>query len=191
MAAEADPKRGASSIPGTAEPASAGRRFLLRGGLGAAPVLMTLASEPVAATTSVVCKTASAFTSITTSGRTGTTIYCSGRSPESWASTLPSGSDWVTYKPSTKFLSVFASTIQISDANVMFGSVLTAGPELARHCIAAVLNAAAGLVPSSILSVATAKSIWVSIGGGGYYEPTAGVNWYAPDAIAWIKSTYS
>src|SRR4051812_13129232 len=57
------------------------RRKLLRGGLGAGPVLMTLASRSVLAGTQ--CQTPSGFASMPTS-RHGTQYNCIGRTPGFW-----------------------------------------------------------------------------------------------------------
>jgi hypothetical protein len=66
------------------------RRRLLRGGLAATPVLMTIASRPVLGST--VCQAASVTTSVQPSGNRPVTI-CSGLTPEQWkaaASSWPS-----------------------------------------------------------------------------------------------------
>ena len=69
---------------------------------------------------------------------------------------------------------------------------------LARHLVAAYLNALKGLTPREVLDVPTIKSIWTSFVARGYYEPTAGIRWfpdYAEPAspggglIAWLKTT--
>jgi hypothetical protein len=69
---------------------------------------------------------------------------------------------------------------------------------LARHLVAAYLNALKGLTPREVLDVPTIKSIWTSFIARGYYEPTAGIRWfpdYAEPAsprgglIAWLKTT--
>ena len=69
---------------------------------------------------------------------------------------------------------------------------------LARHLVAAYLNAVKGYTPAVVLDVVTAKNIWTSFVARGYYEPTAGIRWF-PDyaepvnprggVIAWIKTT--
>jgi hypothetical protein len=69
---------------------------------------------------------------------------------------------------------------------------------LARHLVAAYLNALKGLTPREVLDVPTVKSIWTSFVARGYFEPTAGIRWfpdYAEPAspsgglIAWLKTT--
>lgn len=60
---------------------------------------------------------------------------------------------------------------------------------LARHIVAALLNAAAGVTPPAVLSAQTVLDIWTSFVTKGYYEPTAGIKWDAPDLIDWLKTT--
>ena len=65
----------------TPAPQSGSRRRLLRGGLAAAPVLMTVASRPVLGQT--VCATPSLTMSLAASHNTSV-ITCAGLSPEQW-----------------------------------------------------------------------------------------------------------
>lgn len=69
---------------------------------------------------------------------------------------------------------------------------------LARHLVAAYLNALKGLTPREVLDVPAIKNIWTSFVARGYFEPTAGIRWfpdYAEPAnttgglIAWLKTT--
>jgi hypothetical protein len=65
---------------------------------------------------------------------------------------------------------------------------------VARHCLAAFLNASTSppLTPNSILSVAKAQAIWTSyVNNAGVFEPTAGIKWDGPKIVAWIMTTYS
>jgi hypothetical protein len=59
---------------------------------------------------------------------------------------------------------------------------------LGGYIAAALLNAHTGRTP--VLSEAAVRSMWNSIvTGPGFYEPTAGVHWGAPEIIAYIKTT--
>ena len=40
-----------------------------------------------------------------------------------------------------------------------------------------------------VLSETTVRSMWNSYLAKGYYEPTAGIHWGAPQIVAYIKST--
>lgn len=58
---------------------------------------------------------------------------------------------------------------------------------VARHIVAALLNAQAGLTPP--VSVHTVKGIWNEYRSNGYFEPTAGVRWSSDDILTYLAST--
>jgi hypothetical protein len=58
---------------------------------------------------------------------------------------------------------------------------------VARHIVAALLNAQAGLTPA--VSVRTVKGIWNEYRSNGYFEPTAGVRWSSDDILTYLAST--
>ena len=166
---------------------SQGRRRLLRGGLSAAPVIMTLASGPVSAG---YCTTASAYGSMNPSGRRVNST-CGGRSPSAWCADfghwpIDSNADFSAY-----FNPAIAGT------NVTLKKVIDASKgydPVARNCVAALLNASTSppLTPASILSVAKARDIWFSYrNNGGIFEPSAGIQWTSAQIVEWIATTYS
>jgi hypothetical protein len=164
-----------------------GRRRLLRGGLGAAPVILTLSSAPVSAG---LCTTGSAFGSMHPSGHQAS-ITCGGRTPSAWNST-PHG-HW-PISPNALFQTYFAPAL--AGTNVSLKNVLdpTKGYDaVAQHCVAALLNASTSppLTPPAVLGVAYAKAIWSSYATKGYFEPTAGIQWNAAKIDDWIATTYS
>ena len=206
--------------PAPVEPSRvfAGRRRLLQGASGVAPIMMTLVSRPVVAGS--VCTPASSFASINAS-RPDKTYSCQGLTPGyrmqeqkfyDWpvgyvpSSTPVKGKGHPNYTPAknatpTLFDTVFGSFGGYSGKTLL--DVLSTGGNdfgrdaLARHIVAALLNAAKGYTPPTVLSVQTVKNIWTAFATNGYYEPTAGIKWY-PDSseppgtgglIAWLKST--
>jgi hypothetical protein len=50
---------------------------------------------------------------------------------------------------------------------------------VARACVAALLNARSGRTPASILSADDVIQIWYEYASKGYFEPVAGIKWYA------------
>ena len=163
-----------------------GRRRLLRGGLGATPVIMTLASGPVSAG---LCTTCSAFGSLHPSGKQPG-ITCGGRSPAVWDS---NPGQW-PLNQNTLFQAYF--TPALTGTNVSFKDVLDPRrgyDAVARHCVAAVLNARTSppLTPATILGVSYAKMIWSSYATKGYFEPTAGIRWNSAKIVEWMSTTYS
>ena len=180
------------------------RRKLLRAGLGATPVVLTVASQPVMATSST-CASASAFGSINAS-RPRQIESCGGCKPEYWRNTTcyprwPSGyyPQSSLYTPATQFDACFGSTGGYYGKSLLYVMKTTNSgkDDVARHCAAALLNAAKGLTPSTVLSVRAVKDVWSSYVRRGYYEPTAGVRWYAYSSspagsggiVEWLKST--
>jgi hypothetical protein len=172
----------------------ASRRRLLRGGLAAAPVMMTLVSRPVRAGGGTKCTAASAFASVNLS-RPDLMSNCSGRVPPYWSGTTswPSGCK-ANGSNATQFTAIFPTGNVYAGQTLM--QVLNNGSSVgqsgvARYLVAAYLNAGNGWTPNNVLSQSTAKSIWSSFVSNGYYTPTAGVKWNSDQIIAWLGSTMS
>jgi hypothetical protein len=172
----------------------AGRRRLLRGGLAAAPVLMTLVSRPVLAQQ---CQTPSGFVSGNASVAVGAGPTCQGRTPGYWKQSQWFHS-WVPpYYPTTVggqgghqatlFDAVF--TPHYSGKTLLQVLQMGGGPpnDVARHVVAALLNAAAGWTP--VLTVAGVNGIWSEYITKGYFEPTAGVHWGDAQIVSYLLST--
>ena len=163
-----------------------GRRRLLRGGLSAAPVIMTLASGPVSAG---LCTTGSAYGSLNPSG-VRSSATCGGRSPATWTSSL---GHW-PIKAAALFGTHFKPAL--SDIKLTLKAVVDPSggyDPVARNCVAALLNASSSppLTPASILDVTRVKAVWSSYATKGYFEPTAGIQWNAAKIVDWITTTYS
>ncbi|HUY03430.1 MAG TPA: hypothetical protein VMV33_09105 [Rhodocyclaceae bacterium] len=175
------------------------RRRLLKAGAAAAPVVMTLLSRPaLGGTFTNQCKTPSGFLSGNLS-QNGNPQLCSGLTPEVWVSgqghwpapyyptTIPGtgGHDATTFHP--LFAGSFFGNQTLLE--VMQNSTGGGTIALGGYISAALLNAAAGL--TSVLSVAQVINIWAEFvaNGYGYFEPSAGVKWYADDIIIYLKST--
>jgi hypothetical protein len=184
--AENDPEQAHDPARQLDADVAVGRRRLLRGGLSAAPVIMTLASGPVSAG---LCQTASAFGSLHPSG-TKTSLSCGGLSPSTWAMT-----DY-RYWPldaNSLFSTHFAPPL--GDTNAKLKQVIDPSKgydAVARNCVAALLNASGAQprTPPSILSATKAKEIWSTYKGKGF-EPTAGIQWTSAQIVTWITTTYS
>jgi len=187
---------------------SEARRRLIRGGLGSAPVLLTLVSRPVLG--QVACVSPSGFVSMPTSAH-GTPKMCMGRTPGYWKQDQKFP-DWPTppYYPvpktgpgahaATTFNSVFGTPSPYSNSTTFLevlrteDSMAPNGPpdDVARHCVAEILNVQKGWV--TVLTKAQVINIWrsyMNTGGGtaGYFEPMAGVQWHHSEIVAYLKST--
>jgi hypothetical protein len=58
---------------------------------------------------------------------------------------------------------------------------------LGRYIVAALLNARSGRTP--VLDEGGVRNMWNDLVHRGYYEPTAGVRWAAPQIVAYLKTT--
>ncbi len=172
------------------------RRRLLRGGLAAAPVLMTLANRPAFGANGA---TPSAFGSMNAS-RTDSVVEATGVSPGYWKThtnawpspyrALPGGNTAGLVAASaatsaTLFDDVFPggrfpgkTLLQILSPESTTTGNNGGNVAVARAIAAALLNAASGRT-SSILNVDQVKAMWVEFVDKGYYSPTNGIKWYA------------
>lgn len=214
MADTSNAGNAAARNPGDSHPPSIGRRHLLRGAAGVAPVVLSLTSRPVIAG---MCTTTSAAASMHVSG-SPTGSQCFGRTPGYWKnhSSWPSpyksessknaGKTFGDYSPSgsetqtqsqadaqsgTLFDSVFGTQGGYPDKTLLDVLELGGGHknELARHIVAALLNAASGATPEAVAGVPVVLKIWHSYVTYGYYSPTNGVQWNAAEITEWLKST--
>lgn len=151
-----------------------------------------------------VCVPASSFASINAS-RPDLLFSCSGRTPGYWKQPQWFG-QWpapfvATGSGATKFDDVFGSAGGYAGKTLLQVLELQGNSmgrdALARHIVAALLNAKKGLTPANVLSVTTVKAVWRAFVTNGYYEPTAGIKWYPDYSVPagtggitpWLKST--
>ncbi|MDI6745919.1 MAG: hypothetical protein QMD17_02130 [Rhodocyclaceae bacterium] len=173
------------------------RKVLKLSAAGGAITIMSVASRSVFASTNGACikgctTTPSAFGSINLS-RPDRVVCVSGLSPGYWKqkqhfSSWPAGyypeavlqNGQVTI-PATKFSSVFSPTSGVL-ATATLLEVISAeahvGDAVSRSLVCAFLNAATGRT-AGILTVSQVKNMWTEYANNGYFEPTAGIKWYA------------
>jgi hypothetical protein len=177
-----------------------GRRRLVQGSLGAAPLLMTLVSRPVLGGNNQ-CFSPSGYHSMPTSQH-GQPQFCLGRTPGYWKQKQHFKS-WVPpYYPVTKpgpggpVATLFKDWFSPAPGALYTMTFLEAldaggGPPnpLARHIVASILNVAIGWVPAPVLTVASLQGIWHQYITLGYFEPTAGVKWYHDEIVDYLQHT--
>lgn len=184
---------------------SSSRRRLLRGGLAATPILMTVVSRPVMATGT--CAPASSYASINAS-RHGEKppVSCNGRSPGYWKVSVHF-KEWPSpYVPSTEKdkkvgyyppagvpATLFSTVFGSGFSGLTLLQVLDQGGgginNLGRHIVAALLSAARGDT-AGVIDVAGVIRIWTEYSAKGYYEPTAGIKWDIEMIVEWIMTTW-
>lgn len=187
---------------GSAErPQSTARRRLLQGGAAAAPVILSVVASPVRAAGMTV--TASAMGSINAS-TSAMTYVTTGMKPSSWLNVRVK--DWpeisrVSNNHSKAFKEIFQADADFGDMSLedclkLSGDMGTNG--LVKHLAAAYLNAVSGRTPAVVAGVPILRDIWASYRGPrGFYEPTAGVKWFADTCspagnggcTPWLKTT--
>lgn len=176
------------------------RRRLLRAGLGAAPVLMSLSSRSVFASKTT---RPSGFCSmkIGTSSPGGGKQVCNGKPPETWCQQAqqvnhgwptrcyPKTRKTPTPETATKCGDLFGHGTQHATKKCLDVMAGTAGTdEFAKWCVAARLNARAGLT-GSVCTESDVQAMWSGCNSIGYYEPTAGQKWTKADCVSYLKST--
>jgi hypothetical protein len=124
---------------------------------------------------------------------------CSGASPSFWSqpqnfqqwpspyAPIATGGKSAHGVPATLFSAAFSPSPYPPDATLL--TVLETdgvGGGVASHLVAAKLNVAKGWVP--VLDDASIQTIWLEFTSQGYYEPTGGVKWYAPEIVAYLES---
>ena len=174
------------------------RRRLLQGGLASAPVLMTLVSRPVLAQQ---CQSPSGFVS----GNASIVNFqiCTGSTPEFWKQEQSFGSWVAPYSPvnvgavgglssrrATLFDTVFGGH---SFPNQTLLDVLKngGGPpyDVARYCVATLLNCMAGRIPTTVLTIPALKGLWNDYIKIGFFEPTSGVRWDHSQIVRYLLTT--
>lgn len=182
------------------------RRRFSRSGLAVSGVLLTLASRPALAGQ---CLSPSGFQSGNVSHH-GTPITCSGRTPgywgthpEEWPSPYDPGKckgdnpgecmKSKNWEDGTKFSAVFncSGHGNIYAKKSMMQVILSGGgddpQQLGGHIVSALLNAKKGWTP--VLTETQVIGMFNEWNQNGYFEPTAGVKWYAEDIVTYLKST--
>jgi hypothetical protein len=199
-----------SEDPGTSSAAQQGgkstdvmRRRLIRGGLATAPVLLSISSRSVMACEST---TPSCFGSLSAS-RPDVLVPVSGQPPSYWCthhSAWPSSCHPTTTKgvgghSATLFKSCFSPSRFSSSCTLLDALNQTNGCNdvVAQHCAAAYLNALTGKT-SVILNTGVVQNIWREYASNGYFQPVAGVRWYANNSsnsgsgiTGYMKSTWT
>lgn len=84
----------------------------------------------------------------------------------------------------TPFQQAFPGSSQFPGRSMM--QVLWMNNEMGGHCVAALLNSALGLTPP--LTERRVVDIFLEYEMKGFFEPTAGVQWYSQDIIHYLNS---
>ncbi|MFY7865278.1 hypothetical protein [Roseateles sp.] len=165
----------------------AARRSLLKGGLAAAPVVMSAASRPVLAQTQ--CHGPTGFQSANISRMVGTGVNSCGsrKNPAAWLSQINDLPH--PYKKTDKFNVLFAGTTKFSEDKHTLGSVLNSNATgndiaIAKLAIAALLNTASTQVPTA----EDIRKLWAGYCSGNY-RPNGEAAWPTSKFIIYLNYT--
>lgn len=190
-----------------AEQGRGGRRHFLGKGVKAAPFFITLASQPALGDTCFTPSRAlSKNTSLSQQGKDG---ECTGAQSAgnyaaqqttsngnaySWPASVPPTTPLhpTFYMGSIEGLTKFTKFENLQVVSKTFGEALqvNGSAQVHFHLIGAYLNAMGGngaVIPPHVMTPAGLLAIWKEFATKGYYEPTAGVQWYGADIVFYLK----
>lgn len=179
----------------SAQPATDGsrRRRFLGAGLSAAPVVLTMVSQPALGGT---CFSPSQALSKNTSLSRPRPQCLGAQSPGNYKAQT---TNWPSsVKPTDKFHDTFAKGSNANFRRKTFQEVLdlTQGEDKSKtafHVIGAYLNILGGsgaVIPPEVLTVATLKEVWRQYAVNGFYLPIPGgsIKWYGDDIVQYLKT---
>ena len=177
------------------------RRRLLRGGLAAGPIIMSVMSRPVFGSSIPGCASVHIQASFQANPNTSLNPQCRGDPPPpAYTSTQWSanGTSWPSpYVKSGHNATLFESpttglTTMVFPGLTMLQVLQGAGGtygSLGADVAAALLNAAKGKTP--YLSKTTIQQMWNSVAGSlGYYQVDPGIRWYSTQVANYLQSTW-
>jgi hypothetical protein len=193
--------------PAAAKPAMS-RRAMLRAGAAATPVLLTLASGPVAAAGSS-CTVASSFVSAATfaSRNPGQTyVQCASMGPKDWLSYHCSNENQLSHSP---YRTILSQTVQLrlcDTGNHAYNAmkckdllvndhhgIASAGPVAVLQnlvSLALSLDATPSLITNGgSLNKAYLIGVWNNYKTtGGYHLPASGINWSETQLLTFLRA---
>lgn len=176
------------------------RRSLLRAGAAATPVLLTLASGPVGATTGT-CTVASSFVSVATfnSRNPNGVAQCSTKTCESWKSECTNGNTHKAYMDSTSVTGLFGACSPTSSfSNSSLSSVMrhangiekTTELGVLQHLITLCMNVKTGNagLPGNVTQTYIGN-VWKNYKANGqrYLLPSSGIDWDSSEVVTWAR----
>jgi hypothetical protein len=182
MTEQIEPRTTQNNSSGSENKAHDARRRLLKAGVSAAPVILTLASRPVLAWH---CKPPSAYASANLSGRTQVSTADEGtKTIAYWKS---SGTAWpAPYNRSTTQM----ATVFPGAAGLMLDHLKT-GSLLEQYLIAAALNIRIASGAATCLKLKDIQDMY-AYGPHGAYQPpdSPGITWDSATIIAYLQSNW-
>lgn len=167
------------------------RRRFLGAGVSAAPVMLTLVSQPALGGT---CFSPSQSLSNNTSVSRPKPQCVGAESPGNY---MAQTTNWPMsqVKPTDKFHNVFLAGANVDFGNRTFQQVLELSGnkdkfKTAFHVIGAYLNILRGFIPQEVLDVKALKEIWSQYAADGTYQPIPGslTEWNGEKIVEYLKN---
>lgn len=193
--------------PSPAKPGTNGgrRRRFLGAGVSAAPLILTMVSQPaLGATCFTPSRSLSRNTSVSQNGFFGECTNAQSPGNYSAQQDPSKGSYNWPISPSTDFhptfkegsvdgVSSFRKTVGATRVIMTFGEAIrvNAPGQVHFHLIAAYLNKLGGngaVIPDNVIKVEEILNIWSEYVTKGYFEPMATVKWYGEDIKTYLIS---
>ena len=185
-------------------PVESRRRRFLGAGVATAPALLTLASQPALGVTCFTpSRSLSRNTSISQQGKNGNCLNAEspgnykeqqtpGHGAYHWPASIPPSTAFHSRFPGQRFMTGTGVNVR----SMTMGEVLNlvGAPDqqqVAFHLVGAYLNVNGGngaIIPPHILTSAGVVAIYDEWDRNGFYEPMAGVRWYATEIKNYLIS---
>ncbi|MDR2186430.1 MAG: hypothetical protein LBE62_00080 [Azonexus sp.] len=194
----------ADSKQNNADGKSRGRRRFLGAGAATTPFLLTLVSQPALG---VACFTPSRSlsknTSLSQQDKYGNCL--NAKSPSSYAAQASTGDGWPVppttlmhptfYQGGVLLKTYFAKPTGPNGelTSMTLGEAIqeTSQGQVHAYLIAAYLNKRGGggaVIPDNVLTETDILGMWQEYVTKGFFEPMAGINWYADDIINYLQT---
>jgi hypothetical protein len=183
------------------------RRRFLGAGAAAAPFLLTLVSQPaLGATCFTPSRSLSRNTSVSQQDKYGECLraespgnYKAQQQPDKgayhWPAAVPPSTPMhpLFYQGGEYLKTGFIKQVNNQWVSMTLGEALevNAAGQVHFHLIGAYLNKMGGNgaeIPETVLTALDILGMWQEYASRGYYEPMAGIKWYAEDIVSYLKT---
>ncbi|MCL2635922.1 MAG: hypothetical protein FWD50_04735 [Betaproteobacteria bacterium] len=183
------------------------RRRFLGAGAAAAPFLLTLVSQPaLGATCFTPSRSLSRNTSVSQQGKYGECVGAGaasnykaqqqpGQGAYHWPAAVPPSTPMhpLFYQGGEYLKTSFIKQVDGQWVSMTLGEALevNAAGQAHFHLIGAYLNKMGGngaVIPDTVLTAQDILRIWQEYASRGYFEPMAGIKWYADEIVDYLKT---
>lgn len=183
------------------------RRRFLGAGAAATPFLLTLVSQPALGVTCFTpSRSLSRNTSVSQQGKNGECLRAespgnysaqqqAGFGAYHWPAAVPPSTPMhpLFYKGGEYLKTKFVKKVNGKWVSMTLGEAIqvNAPGQVHFHLIGAYLNKMGGngaVIPDIVMTAQDILGMWQEYASRGYYEPMAGIKWYAEDIVNYLKT---